>query len=57
MDKECYQKPEMIRFSTWINAVRGDYCLGGHCVGADVTEPCNPTDEGNPDSCTNNDPF
>ena len=49
MNKECYQKPEMIHFSTWLtNTVRGATCLGGHCIGDDIPEPCDFTDENVP---------
>ena len=52
MDKELYQKPKMVKFSTWVNAVRGEqYCIGGHCIGADAPFPCSSKDENENDPC------
>ena len=52
MEKEIYQKPKMISFSTWVNAVRGDqYCLGGVCIAEDIPSPCSGGDGGDNDPC------
>ena len=52
MDKELYQKPKMVKFSTWLNgSVRGYTCLGGDCLGDDYPGPCSGGDANENDPC------